>query len=292
MRLTPHNSYVLIVGGGGFIGTNLIKYFLSISIDVLNISRSWLHKVPDERVQYVKAESLLPDEFSCLVENSLSVIHLAHRASPSKSITVMQDDFLSSMKITFNLIDLCSKHGKRLIYISSEGTIYGANVQVPTPETALASPSSPYGLSKLTAERYLALGGLYYDLNYCILRAGNPYGPWQMGRGQGVIASWIKSIIEKKPLQIWGDGLAVRDYIYIEDVCKCIQAAIEYEGDFRAYNVGSGEGRSLKDIISSFQRVLGVCFQVEYTIHSAYAVLGKHLRRNFGQDATWLEPIL
>jgi UDP-glucose 4-epimerase len=145
-----------------------------------------------------------------------------------------------------------------LIFISSGGTVYGRPQQVPIPETHPTEPQCSYGIVKLAIEKYLALYHQKDGINYRVLRLGNPYGPGQEeNQTQGVIGAFLSCIMSGQPIQVWGDGSVVRDYVYISDAVVALELAEQYQGQKRIFNIGSGNGHSVLEIISAIELVTG-----------------------------------
>lgn len=256
---------VLIIGGGGFLGTNLTEHLVGAGQSVINLSRSWLTRLDDPRVTYVAHDPGDADQLRTLVAQAGCVYHMAHGSSPSTSLQSMEDDLMTSMQLTFALMSACSEAGVLLIYLSSGGAIYGPGVPLPTPESAPTFPISPYGVSKLAAERYLHIGALHRGLEYRVLRISNPYGPWQLGRhGQGVIGTWMGQALRGETIEIWGDGSVIRDYVFVTDVIDVMIRVATYDGDVRVFNIGSGQGQSLNDILGHLKQLCGPALTVSY----------------------------
>jgi UDP-glucose 4-epimerase len=147
---------------------------------------------------------------------------------------------------------------KRIVFLSSGGTIYGRPNQVPTEETAPTDPITAYGICKLAIEKYLALYQLHFGLDYRILRVSNPFGPFQVPRKrQGLIAEIILRAINGESVEIWGDGSIVRDFIFVDDVIDALELAAEDCGEERLFNIGSGVGRSVRDVLAAVENLLG-----------------------------------
>ncbi|ARS28389.1 NAD-dependent epimerase/dehydratase family protein [Sphingomonas sp. KC8] len=276
---------VLIIGGGGFLGTNLTTRLRESGISVINLSRSWLFKSDDPGVRYVFADTFNREQIEDLVSQSSCVFHMAHGSAPSTSLENMEEDLSASMRLTFALITACAQYGSRLIYLSSGGTIYGPDVMVPTIESAPTHPISPYGAAKLTAEHYLHIGELHHGLDYRVLRISNPYGPWQFGlHRQGVIGTWMRKILRNETIEIWGDGSVVRDYVYVIDVIDAMLATIQHRGNVKRFNIGSGQGHSLKELIAYLRTTIGREFQVNYRpstpVHVPRSILNPSLARD------------
>jgi UDP-glucose 4-epimerase len=157
------------------------------------------------------------------------------------------------------LFEACAQREiEKLVFASSGGTVYGPNAPVPTPETAATNPISAYGAGKLTLEHFLGIYRRHRGLKSCCLRIANTYGPWQDPlRGQGVVARALAAALKGEAMAIWGDGAAVRDYVYIDDVATALVGAAVSESREWLFNIGSGIGRSLADVLSDVGRVAG-----------------------------------
>jgi UDP-glucose 4-epimerase len=164
------------------------------------------------------------------------------------------------------MFDLCRKLGvSRVVFISSGGTIYGRPDLIPTPETAPTEPITAYGISKLAIEKYLALYQHLYQLDYRVLRVSNPYGPFQTAmNNQGVIAALISRAMHDETVEIWGDGSAVRDFIFIDDVIDAMVSAACDAGTERIYNIGSGTSHSLREVVAAIQGQLHRDLKIEF----------------------------
>jgi UDP-glucose 4-epimerase len=168
-------------------------------------------------------------------------------------------DLNANVASTLHLLDACYEAGvSRVVFVSSGGTIYGIPDQLPTPETAPTNPITAYGISKLAIEKYLGLYEYLHHLDYRVLRVANPFGPYQTAlKNQGVIAAFVRRALTGQPIEIWGDGLVIRDYVYINDVIEALILAASHKGAGRIFNIGSGVGLSLNDIVSAISKLLG-----------------------------------
>lgn len=259
---TNQSKPLLIIGGGGFLGSNLTKHLRDCGYKVINISRSHLLELDDTAVTYLPLNT---EELEQLVAQSGGVFHMAHGSSPASAFSDMEANLTATMNLNFLLMRACAGSQIPLFYLSSGGAIYGPDVPVPTPETAATSPISPYGAEKLAAERYLHIAQRHLGLNYRVLRISNPYGPWQLGRhGQGVIGTWMRKILMDENIEIWGDGNVRRDYIYVDDVCQAMLCLLSYEGPIRTFNIGSGYGYSLNEILEQLRLIVGDNLRVSY----------------------------
>lgn len=187
------------------------------------------------------------------------IYHLANSSTPLSANLNLAADLQANVLPSLALLDYASRHPiGRIVFVSSGGTIYGRDVPVPTPETAPTDPITAYAIGKLALEKYLALSELLHGLRYRILRVSNPYGPFQTsGKRQGIIAALISRRLRDEEIEIWGDGSVVRDFIYIDDVVDAMIAASADTSAQRIFNIGSGEGHSIRDIVGAVEAHLG-----------------------------------
>jgi UDP-glucose 4-epimerase len=237
---------VLITGGTGFIGSHLANKIVKDGHQVYIISRA-----ADDRTNF--SQGYFGDEN--LLDSALPgidvVIHLAWTTVPSPNLADISQDVQENINGTINLLNKCVAHQiKKIIFISSGGTVYGIPNEIPIKEDHILNPISSYGISKLAVERYLYLYNKLSGLDYLVFRVSNAYGEQQnLIRGQGVLGIWLDNIFSGKDIVIWGDGTVVRDYVYIEDLVNVISLAVDHPFKERIYNLGFGEGFSLNDII-------------------------------------------
>ena len=138
----------------------------------------------------------------------------------------------------------------RVVFASSGGTVYGILASTPADEYHVTRPRCAYGVSKLTAEKYLTLYHDLWGLDCVALRIGNAYGPGQKtGRNFGAISTFAASAAKGEAITIFGDGSVTRDYIFIDDLIEAVIAAGNHRGGPTVMNIGSGTGKSLNDII-------------------------------------------
>ena len=154
---------------------------------------------------------------------------------------------------------------KKVVFLSSGGTVYGAPIKLPIDETHPTNPLCSNGIIKLAIEKYLDLYYQLHGLDYAVLRLSNPYGERQRTHAsQGVVAVFLGKVLRNESIDIWGDGTVIRDYIYISDVISAMIATMEYQGAEHVFNIGSGQGASLNDVISGIERVTSRKANVKY----------------------------
>jgi UDP-glucose 4-epimerase len=192
------------------------------------------------------------------------IFHLVTASTPASANLDKVVDLTANVASTLHLLDACRETSvKRVVFVSSGGTIYGIPDQVPTPETSPTNPITAYGISKLAIEKYLGLYEYLYGLEYRVVRVANPFGPYQTAiKNQGVIAAFLRQALTHEPIEMWGDGSITRDYVFIDDVVESLKLAATHGGAGRIFNIGSGEGRTLNEIVASINRLLGKEIQV------------------------------
>ncbi|GGF89701.1 NAD-dependent epimerase/dehydratase family protein [Paenibacillus aceti] len=220
---------VVITGGAGFIGSHLVKRFIERQDEVHVIdnlstgSKERLH--PEAKLHVLDIRSAEARERITEIQPSL-MVHLAAQADVQRSVLDPAFDLDVNVGGTLNMLFACreAKVGK-LIFTSTSG-VYGETDQELLLESAPVKPISFYGLSKLTAEYYIALFNSLFGLPYTILRLANVYGPEQTAKGEGgVIAIFMDKLKQGLPLTVNGDGEQTRDFIYVEDVVSAIISA-------------------------------------------------------------------
>jgi UDP-glucose 4-epimerase len=196
-----------------------------------------------------------------------TVFHLVHTYMPQSADLNMAEDARQNVVSSLALLEICRKlKVRRIVFVSSGGVVYGPTAQVPTPETAATDPISAYGISKLAIEKYLRLYEHHHGLSFRVLRVANLFGPFQLpGKNQGVIAALISCALHNQEFQIWGDGSAIRDYVYVDDVVDALLLAAADASEQRIFNIGSGQGRDLRDVIVEIETQLGVKLAVRRT---------------------------
>ena len=202
-----------------------------------------------------------------LLESYDAVIHLVSTLVPGCGFTDFEKEFEQVVAPSIRLMELCSKHHVKLVYFSSGGTVYGERSTFdPFTEEDTLAPISHYGWSKQMMEESIRYMHRTQGLRYLILRPSNAYGPGQNLHGrQGLIAVALGKALHKKAVSVWGDGIAVRDYIYIDDLVYATLSLLGKEAAFdKTFNVGSGIGYSVNDILRILKEVSGLEVSVNY----------------------------
>lgn len=247
---------VLITGGFGFIGSSLAND-LSHLHDVTVIAR--YNATPcvalNDNIKVVYCESYANENAFNALDGIDVCFHLANRFTPAESNANMTSDVNENLISTLRLLNAIRYHNvRRIVYASSGGTVYGKNDAQLASETDTGKPLCAYGIVKLAIENYLYLYNHLYGIEYNILRLSNVYGVHQrLGTKQGAISAFIGRILQGEDIEIWGDGNVIRDYVYISDVVRAFAIAGFSHRVNNTYNVGSGVGYSLNDIIDELR---------------------------------------
>ena len=259
-----------IFGANGFIGRHLAQRLQSRGRKFKAISR---HFTPDfvaahgGSAELVEANFADPLAMVSALDGLDTVVQLVSTSSPGMqnlhSIADIRDNVIPHVAF----LQTCVAAGvRRYVFLSSGGTVYGPTNDVPIREDSETNPISSHGLTKLMVEKYIQMHGRVDGLDYVILRLANPFGPGQHYRkAQGLIPAILGRHQEGLPVKVIGDGSARRDYVFIDDVIDAIELAV---GEPRAargiINIGSGEARSVSEILGAIEDILGLRIEREY----------------------------
>ena len=245
----------LIIGGGGFIGSHLAETLLAQNydvriFDVRNFEKKNLLIFID-KIELVEGDFSNPVDVAFALKDVDFVYHLVSSTIPSNSVLNPTYDVESNVVPSIRLLQLClDAKIKKLVFISSGGTVYGIPNHLPINESHPSNPISSYGIAKRTIESYIALYNKLWGLDACIFRLSNPFGERQNPLGkQGAVPIFLYKALKSGSIDIWGDGHVIRDYIYINDVTKFLVKALEIETPELIYNLGAGVGTSINDIL-------------------------------------------
>ena len=161
---------------------------------------------------------------------------------------------------------------QKVIFVSSGGTVYGRTNANPIPES-IPRPDRLVGVTKLAIEKYLHIYSALYGVDYCVLRLANPFGERQrVAAAQGAVTVFLHQALHGRTIEIWGDGTVRRDYIYIKDAIGAFLRALSYDGAQRVLDIGSGQGRSLNEILAAIEQLLGQRVARKYTAARTFDV--------------------
>ena len=260
---------VLVTGGAGFIGSHVVDRLLrqghevSVVDDLSTGRRELVNRAARFQRCDIRSRRLLrliatwrPD----------AVVHAAAQASVARSLA--DPDFDASVNIggTLALVRASGAAGVRaLVYISTGGAAYGDTSMVPTPEEHPALPSSPYGVSKTAAERYVECYGPLLDMRTLVLRLANVYGPRQNPQGEaGVVAIFADRLLRGAACVINGDGEQTRDFVYVEDVADAVVRALQSSDVTGVLNIGTGVETTVNTIYARLAQAAGVTRPAEH----------------------------
>jgi UDP-glucose 4-epimerase len=269
----------LVLGGRGFVGSHLIDSLLELGYQVRCFDRPHVVPLGDSYIYNPNFE-LYEGDFVSEADISQALVgcevcyHLISTTLPKSSNADPIFDVETNVLGTVRLLTLAVKSGlKKIIFVSSGGTVYGVPACVPIPEVHPTDPECAYGISKLAIEKYLRLFHHLHGLDYTILRLSNPYGERQRTRAsQGVIAVFMGKVLRGEPVEIWGDGSVIRDYIHISDVVDAMLMALEQTYEERVYNIGAGYGRNLNEVLVAIEKATGCLAICRYLPGRAFDV--------------------
>jgi len=249
----------LVLGAGGFIGAHLCQALVRAGARVHGFGRRPAFPQALPAIRFTAAEFTDRAALALAVDGAEIVFHLLGGTNPEVSNSDPIGDLQANTVASVHLLELCrAARVRKLVFISSGGTVYGVPTALPIREDAATNPISAYGINKLMVEKYLQLFAHLGGPRAVTLRVANPYGEFQNPfRRQGLIAALMETTLANRPVEIWGDGLIVRDYLYVGDLAEALVAASLYEGDESVFNVGSGVGRSVLEVLDAVCAALG-----------------------------------
>lgn len=257
----------LILGGTGFLGKNLIRGLMKEHHEVVVYARNYhkLHELDScfKTIEVICGDFSRETDFESILDGIECVFFLISATGPSNKDLKL--DFKQNVMPSFALLDCCVKKKIRVLFFSSGGTVYGEPQYLPIKESHPTNPICAYGMSKMVVERMLEYYRVMYGLDYRILRISNPYGPGQdPNRRQGVIAVFLAHVLAGKEIEIWGNGETVRDYLFVDDLIEACVMLLSYAGNERIFNIGSGKGVSLNEILHAIHELLQKEIHVTY----------------------------
>lgn len=208
-------------------------------------------------------ETITGDFSTVCMEDIISgvdtIYHLISTTTPSDDTSLSINDMAYNVIPTIKLLEAMAVKGdKKLVYISSGGTVYG-DIKVPATEETPLKPVCSYGIQKATIEMYIRLYNRHRGIPAITARLSNPYGTGQQERRrQGVIPIFAQSIKNSRAVEVWGDGSTVRDFIHIDDAIEALAVLDKYSGKYSTFNIGCGTGHSILEIIDMISKQLKI----------------------------------
>ena len=261
---------VLLIGGTGFIGQNLAYALLKRGYMVTSYARKPLYASFERNINYrfIEGDFFVNGEKNLSVEGYDYVFFLVCSMSPAVSkdrIIFGYEEDVSGLLILLEKVRIA---GGRLIFISSGGTVYGNSNEKLLTENMQTFPINNYGILKLTQEKIITMYNIKYGMQNVVFRVSNPYGHGQRrDSGIGAVTTFLDSIITGNTIKIYGDGNNVRDYIAITDVVEIIINFVEKHkkiDEVPIYNIGTGVGTSLNELVDLLHQITSESFKVEY----------------------------
>jgi len=253
---------ILVLGGSGFLGSHIVDKFLSEKHDVTvyDLYPERFRRSPSG-IKFVTGDFGNVGALDELIATGFdAVIHCVSTTTPKSSNESPEFDIQSNVIGTLYLLDICARRNiGKLVFLSSGGTVYGdiGDLEL-VDESHSVRPMCSYGVSKLSIERYLDVYKHLRGLNYVALRLSNPYGERQSPlRALGALTVFLHRTLKHQTVEVWGDGSVTRDFIYVGDVANAVYLATVNPVS-GTYNVGTGTGLSLRDILTEISRVIHI----------------------------------
>ena len=253
---------ILVTGGAGFIGSNVVDGFLARGHEVAvfdNLSTGRREFVDPRAQLFVGGLANAEDVERCVAAFRPEVVsHHAAQIDVRQSVIDPVNDARTNVLGSLGLLQSCTRHGvRKFVYASTGGALYGEGRTLPASEDHPVNPESPYGVSKHTVEHYLYLWKALHGLDYTVLRYPNVFGPRQNPHGEaGVNAIFIGLMLHGQRPRIFGTGAQVRDYVFVADIVAANLLALD-RGSGELLNIGTGVGTSVNDIVRTINEVLG-----------------------------------
>jgi UDP-glucose 4-epimerase len=253
---------IAIFGGGGFLGSAIVDRLLLDGHELRVFERPRVAFYRDfercEKVEWLTGDFLSYYDVSAALEGVESVVHLVSTTLPKSSNDDVIYDVESNLVGTLKMLKAALEQKvKRIIFISSGGSVYGSPDYLPIDERHPTDPYVSYGIVKLAIEKYLVMFKRLYELDGLVLRVSNPFGERQrIETAQGAVSVFLYRAMSGQPIEIWGDGSVIRDYIYVADVAEAFSRAVAYSGGRSIFNISSGIGTSLNELVEVIEDVL------------------------------------
>ena len=258
---------ILVTGGSGFLGHNLILRLRQAGYPVICLDRfkaPFLEKCGADFIEGDIQEKAL---LGTALQDVDVIFHLACSILPQMSNSDPYYDVLSNVGGTLQMLDAAvANKVRKVIFLSSGGTVYGIPGTIPIKEDHPTNPTCSYGISKLTIEKYLRLYRQLHGLNTCAARLANPYGPFQRVKAmQGVIPVFCYKALKGEEIKVWGDGSVQRDFIYVDDAVEALVRLVEKEDLPPELNIGSGNAVSINELLDMIREITGKRLNCIYT---------------------------
>lgn len=263
---------IIIFGGAGFLGTNLVLNLAKNSenkIVVVDKDEAALRNINHfclKNVSTLKQRFNEKIKFDEILLQQDIVYHLVSTTVPTTANQHIAQELEANIIATVNLLEACVQCNiKKLVFLSSGGTVYGKSAKCPIKEDSVTYPINSYGLQKVTIEKLIYLYWHMHGLDYRIIRLANPYGPYQKPNGiLGAVTTFTYKALRDEELIVYGDGSIVRDFIYIDDAIKAIVNITWGESEWKLFNIGCGYGTSINELLKIIANVLNRKLTITY----------------------------
>jgi UDP-glucose 4-epimerase len=261
---------ILFIGGAGFIGSSIIRWLdkEKFHVVVIEPKGAYLGRLDGMDVDLLEGSLCNIELVKEVIEQQdiQIVVHLVSTLIPGSTYEDYKKEYKDVIFPSIELMELCAQKGIRFVYFSSGGTVYGnRNDVLPFTETDAMNPISYYGWSKQMMENSIQFMHRTVGLDYLVVRPSNPYGHGQNLYGkQGLVAVAMGKLLRNEEIEVWGDGSAVRDYIYVDDLARIFVKLIEEDVHNTTLNIGSGRGYSVNDVLAFLKIVTGRELKIVY----------------------------
>ena len=261
---------ILLVGGAGFLGYNLLEFVQNQTENAPEIV-VLSQEIPESAIQFPDVLFVAGDYADTELLHHLfekhqftRVFHFASSIIPALSTQNIQADIETNLLPTIGLMEVMKAFGcQQIIYLSSGGAVYGNEAPSEKKEDQACQPISSYGIIKLAVEHYIRLYANLYQINYLILRLSNPFGLHHRSETQGVINIAIRKALRGETFVVWGDGSQAKDYLFAADIARAMMALLAAQVNNQTINIGSGQTMRLLEIIDLVKQRMPH-FQVEF----------------------------
>lgn len=289
---------IVVFGGGGFIGSTIADQLLAEGHELRIFERPRIQPyrkfTPTERVEWMVGDLASTHDVHDALLGMDAVMHLVSTTLPKNSNDDPVYDVQSNVVASLQLLNaMVAQNVRRLVFISSGGTVYGNPQYSPIDEQHPTEPLVSYGITKLTIEKYLQVFHRSHGIQTVSLRVGNPYGERQrVETAQGAVGVFLHKALRGESIDIWGDGSVTRDYIHASDVASAFSKALHYTGPHRVFNISSGVGTSLNALIHMLEQSLGQPIAKRYLPGRPFDVAVSILCNKLARQELGWEPVV
>ena len=261
---------IVIFGGGGFIGSTIADRLLAQGHALRIFERPRVEPyrkfAGHEQVEWVTGDLSSAHDVHDAMQGIEAVLHLVSTTLPKNSNDDPIYDVQSNVVASLQMLNaMVAQNIRKLVFISSGGTVYGNPMYLPIDEKHPTDPFVSYGITKLAIEKFLHMFERLHGIQGITLRVANPYGERQrIETAQGAVGVFLHHALKGQPIDIWGDGSVTRDYIHVSDVAEAFVKALDYTGKHRIFNISSGVGTSLNELVSTLENALGKPIERRY----------------------------